>query len=83
MGGKTNITVGTPAIKFTSIPPYHTDGANYLAADGHVKWLRPSAVSPGQSGSPNDTQGTGQFDTAAGVNNLNSAKGNFTLTFDL
>jgi len=25
----------------------HTDGANYLAIDGHVKWLRPAAVSTG------------------------------------
>jgi len=25
----------------------HTGGANYLATDGHVKWLRPSAVSCG------------------------------------
>ena len=27
----------------------HTDGANYAALDGHVKWLRPSAVSGGLS----------------------------------
>jgi prepilin-type processing-associated H-X9-DG protein len=83
MGGKANITVGTPAKSYTSIPPYHTGGANYLACDGHVKWLRPNSVSAGQSTGPNDTQGPGQFDTAAGVNNLNSAQGNFTLTFDL
>ena len=25
----------------------HTDGSNFLFSDGHVKWLRPSAVSPG------------------------------------
>ncbi len=25
----------------------HTDGANYLMADGHVKWLRPSGISYG------------------------------------
>ncbi|MGI4787534.1 MAG: DUF1559 domain-containing protein [Janthinobacterium lividum] len=25
----------------------HTDGANFLFSDGHVKWLRPTAVSPG------------------------------------
>ena len=27
----------------------HTDGANYLACDGHVKWLRPGAVSGGET----------------------------------
>lgn len=25
----------------------HTDGSNYLLADGHVKWMRPAAVSTG------------------------------------
>lgn len=79
MGGKANITVGTPPAKYTSIPPYHTGGANYLAADGHVKWLRPISVSPGQSYSQNDSQGPGNFDTAAGVNNL----GSYNLTFNL
>ena len=28
-------------------PGLHTDGSNYLFADGHVKWLRPSGVSYG------------------------------------
>ncbi len=79
MGGKANISVGTPPGQYTSVPPYHTDGANYLAADGHVKWLRPSSVSAGQSKSQNDSQGPGNFDTAAGVNNL----GSFTLTFNI
>jgi prepilin-type N-terminal cleavage/methylation domain-containing protein/prepilin-type processing-associated H-X9-DG protein len=32
-----------------SITGRHTDGANYAVADGHVKWLRPSAVSGGQT----------------------------------
>ena len=69
MGGQPNITV--PAV---SIIPYHTDGANYLAADGHVKWLRPIAVSAGNTTNPNAAQTAGG---CAGVNNL----GNFALTF--
>jgi len=28
-------------------PPVHNDGANYLAADGHAKFLRPSQISGG------------------------------------
>ena len=28
-------------------PGRHSDGSNFLLADGHVKWLRPIAVSPG------------------------------------
>jgi len=27
----------------------HTDGANYLLADGHAKWFRPASVSPGNT----------------------------------
>jgi prepilin-type N-terminal cleavage/methylation domain-containing protein/prepilin-type processing-associated H-X9-DG protein len=45
----------------------HTDGSNWLLADGHVKWLRPSAVSPGGNAA---TQTTNQVDggkTAAGT----------------
>ena len=72
MGGQPNITVPS-----TSIVPYHTEGANYLAADGHVKWLRPIAVSAGNSGSATDAQNQAFSPEAAGVNNL----GSFTLTF--
>ena len=34
----------------------HTDGANYAAADGHVKFVRPGSVSGGPSGGTNDYQ---------------------------
>jgi len=38
----------------------HTDAANYLMADGHVKWLRGSTVSPGNIPPTSTTnQGTG------------------------
>ena len=36
----------------------HTDGANYLMADGHAKWLRPSAVSAGANNTVSGDQGT-------------------------
>ena len=29
--------------------PRHSGGANYLLSDGHVRWLRPGAVSPGNN----------------------------------
>ena len=29
----------------------HTEGANYVMADGHAKFLRPAAVSPGYNAS--------------------------------
>jgi len=35
----------------------HTDGANYAASDGHVKWLKPNAVSGGiWAADPNDVE---------------------------
>jgi prepilin-type N-terminal cleavage/methylation domain-containing protein/prepilin-type processing-associated H-X9-DG protein len=38
-------TTGEPCTKAKT--GLHTDGANYAMADGHVKWLRGAAVSPG------------------------------------
>ena len=34
-------------VRFTSAKGRHSEGANYLMADDHAKWLRPTAVSPG------------------------------------
>ena len=46
----------------------HTDGSNYLLNDGHVKWLRGAAVSPGLA-APTPTS------TQAGNNNPYNADG--------
>jgi prepilin-type N-terminal cleavage/methylation domain-containing protein/prepilin-type processing-associated H-X9-DG protein len=35
------------AKQWNAVTGRHTDGANYLLCDGHVKWLRPAAVSAG------------------------------------
>jgi prepilin-type N-terminal cleavage/methylation domain-containing protein/prepilin-type processing-associated H-X9-DG protein len=41
--------------RYAALTGRHTDGSNYEFADGHVKWLRPSAVSAGQDNvTPND-----------------------------
>ncbi len=69
----------------TSDGAVHTGGSDYLAADGHVKWLRPIAVSAGFgemnagasacAAQPNNVQ-------AACTSNLTAANGNvFQLTF--
>lgn len=43
----------------TGSRPRHADGANYLACDGHVKWLRPGNVSGGRNAVAEDcSQGT-------------------------
>ncbi|MGI4791476.1 MAG: DUF1559 domain-containing protein [Janthinobacterium lividum] len=72
------------AADYTGTTGIHTDGSNFLAADGHVKWLRGVAVSPGRSAAAatsaqaTDPAGTyGANTNAAGTGNL----GNFNLTF--
>jgi len=54
-------TIGNRPYKsswFTGPTGLHTDGANYLLADGHAKWLRPSAVSGGGVPWANTTAGS-------------------------
>ncbi len=62
----------------------HNDGANYAAADGHVKFVRPGSVSGGPSGSTNDYQDQ-NGNEAAGTSamKLTSAGGPVTLTFSV
>lgn len=68
----------------TSITAYpkarHGNGANYLAADGHVKFLPPTRVSAWRPAvKPSDPQGS---ITAAGADNMTDGAGNtFTMTF--
>jgi prepilin-type N-terminal cleavage/methylation domain-containing protein len=57
--------LGSPAkapAGYTSATGRHTDGSDFLLSDGHVKWLRGSAVSGGannpSSGCAQDTSGT-------------------------
>ncbi len=46
----------------------HLEGSNFLAADGHVKWLRGTSVSPGlDNGSTTGTEATGTYGAAAGT----------------
>ncbi len=69
-------------------PARHTDGSNFALADGHVKFLRPSAVSPGYANtSPQNDQdqGVNQFGLpagiAAGTGFMGQSPKNFTATF--
>lgn len=64
------------AQNFTGATGRHSDGSNFLAEDGHVKWLRGSAVSPGGVAAKT-TDGQNDGTTAAGTGNL----GSFALTF--
>lgn len=68
----------------------HTDGSNFLLADGHVKYLRPIAVSPGftnagaNCGQDQISSGTGcgvAIGDAAGTAGLTTNGANFAATF--
>ena len=50
-GGTNNCNGYLVTGKDPTHPPVHTAAANYLACDGHVKWLMPLNVSPGFSAS--------------------------------
>ncbi|HEY3329367.1 MAG TPA: DUF1559 domain-containing protein [Capsulimonadaceae bacterium] len=46
LGGEP-LTVNNAGTYVTVLPGWHNDGANYVLADGHVKWLKGEKVSPG------------------------------------
>jgi prepilin-type N-terminal cleavage/methylation domain-containing protein/prepilin-type processing-associated H-X9-DG protein len=65
------VTVPT-SNSLTTVPPdgRHLAGANYLMADGHVKWFKSSAISPGyKAANPTDAQDA-VAGNAAGTQNL-------------
>lgn len=66
--------------------PRHAGGANYLACDGHVAWLRPSSVSGGQS-QPVGGENCGQDDAGPLCGGSNMAagtmNGKYNLTFSV
>ena len=41
---------------FTGPTGIHTDGSNFLFADGHVKWLKPVQISSGHNGTSGQDQ---------------------------
>ena len=75
---------------YSALPdlPAHSDGSNFLACDGHAKWLKGSAVSNGSCDptlgrpAPTDYQGQGNAVYAAGTSSMKDANGaTFVLTF--
>ena len=79
MGGTnpTNLTQD-----FTGQTGRHTDGSNFLAADGHVKWLRGPAVSPGVTAAAStDSQGYDNGGRNAAGTGALTTNGSFALTF--
>ncbi|BDI29544.1 hypothetical protein CCAX7_15950 [Capsulimonas corticalis] len=52
-GAAASVGTGTAGY-FATTTGRHTDAANYLMADGHAKWLRPTSVSTGTDNSGGD-----------------------------
>ncbi|MDR3710378.1 MAG: DUF1559 domain-containing protein [Capsulimonadaceae bacterium] len=62
--------------------PRHSGGANFLAMDGHVKWLFGTKVCPGNDAASATSPGTPSSGIAAGTSSMTDAAGNiYTMTF--
>jgi prepilin-type N-terminal cleavage/methylation domain-containing protein/prepilin-type processing-associated H-X9-DG protein len=59
-----------PATYTSGAVGIHTSGSNFLLGDGHVKWLRPNAVSSGHNGRSGYDQESG---STAGFSGYNAA----------
>ncbi len=85
-GISTTVGMGNPPCSDTKVMPYlstpvHTGGADFAFTDGHVKWLRGSALSPGGSNPDPSGLQTSGCGVAAGTSALST--GNFTGTFSV
>ena len=77
MGTPANVTPQTPN-PYAALTGRHTDGANFEFADGHVKWLRGTAVSAGSDNSvANDPGTSGPTDVSANNDCNTKTNGNF------
>ncbi len=56
----------TIASYYTGPTGIHTDGSNFLFADGHVKWLRPVQISSGHNGTSGQDQATASANNSRG-----------------
>jgi len=63
----------------------HTSGSNYLAADGHAKWLAPGRISGGYNAPSSSTAEIAANDTAAGTSSMDNGggTGSAALTFSI
>ncbi len=75
-----NIGNVTPPLS-TTLRPYHSPTSNYLAADGHVRSLRPEAISPGLIAPSPSSPADPNRRTAAGTETLMTPAARAALTF--
>lgn len=83
-GTSTTVGLGNPPCSTTTtgylLTPVHTGGSDFCFADGHVKWLRGTQVSPGgNAGQATDLQSNG-CGVAAGTA---ATTGSFAGTFSI
>lgn len=64
-----NVGNVTPKLS-TTLRPYHDPTSNYVAADGHVKALRPERVSPGYNAIDPTSPQSNEAQTAAGTESM-------------
>jgi len=74
-GGGVYATGVFPGRTFTSNRPAHQEGAIYLAADGHVKWIRPGGISSGDDAPSSDAIQDESGTHATGTDAMNNGKG--------
>lgn len=76
--------VGQDLNQYENTKGIHSGGSNYAAADGHIKWLKATRISPGKNAvSPNNPQNDAA-EQASGTSYMNvsgGAQGSATLTF--
>ena len=78
-------TVSTP-LDFAGVDGRHTGGANFVAVDGHVKWLLPSHVSVGYNApasdcTQNDTPPVADCNGSVSIMAAGTSNSNYSLTF--
>ncbi len=94
LGGNSVYATGSMATPFTAhspawyIPGVHTGGSNFLACDGHVKWLRGPSVSNGivAATSASPAINNPGFPSAAGTENMTDGAmppTRYTMTFSV
>ena len=87
LGGRANVMTMNAGLTYggyidTSTLGRHSDGSNYLLADGHVKWYRGSQVSSGFNAmKPTDPQGPGDDSTAAFAAGTQDSTNQYQITF--
>lgn len=79
------VGLGNPPCSSTTagylLTPVHTGGSNFLFADGHVKYLPGSKVSPGSTNSDPEGDQSNGCGTAAGTGFVGSSTKGFAATF--